>query len=83
MKELLSHSIKDSHRLVTDQLKNSLEKVQESVQTLDKGLERELTRALEGLSHQLASLSAKFVADYTPLTERLKDVLKIAESIRR
>ena len=83
LKELLTGTIKDNQKLLNSNLEDSLSKIKESVTALDKGLEQELTRSLESLSHQLASLSAKFVDDYTPLTERLRDILKIAESIRR
>ena len=41
----------------------------------------ELTKALESFGRQLAALSEKFVNDYTPLTERLRDILTIAEKI--
>ena len=83
LKELLTGTIKDNQKLLNSNLEDSLSKIKESVTALDKGLEQELTRSLESLSHQLASLSAKFVDDYTPLTERLREILKIAESTRR
>lgn len=83
LKELLTATIKDNQKLLHSNLEDSLAKIKEAVAVLDKGLEKELNRSLESLSHQLASLSAKFVDDYAPLTERLKEVLKIAESVKR
>ena len=47
---------------------------------LDEELSKELTKSLGSLGSQLTSLSSKFVEDYTPLTEKLKDVVNIASS---
>jgi hypothetical protein len=55
-----------------------MDAVRQSVVTLDKGLQEELTKSLETLGRQLASLSEKFVSDYTPLTDRLREVVRIA-----
>lgn len=55
------------------------EKIQSSIETIDKGLEEELSKALNSLAGSLASLSAKFVEDYQPLTERLREVVRLAE----
>ena len=49
----------------------------------ERALQRELTLSIKGLGEQLGSLSEKFVQDYTPLTERLQKVLKIAEQAGR
>ncbi len=47
---------------------------------LDEELSKELTKSLGSLGSQLTSLSSKFVDDYSPLTEKLKDVVNIARS---
>jgi ABC-type transporter Mla subunit MlaD len=83
LKELLSSTIRDNQKIVNSGLEDSLSKIREGVTTLDKGLEKELSRSLESLSHQLASLSAKFVEDYTPLTEKLRDIVRIASSVQK
>ena len=54
-------------------------KIQNSIESIDKGLEEELSKALNSLAGSLASLSAKFVQDYQPLTERLREVVRLAE----
>lgn len=46
---------------------------------LDRGMESELNKALETLGSQLTSLSSKFVEDYTPLTERLREVVTLSK----
>jgi len=55
------------------------EKIQNSIENIDKGLEEELSKALNSLARSLASLSAKFVEDYQPLTERLREIVRLAE----
>ena len=49
----------------------------------ERALQRELTLSITGLGQQLGALSEKFVQDYTPLTERLQGILKIAEQAGR
>lgn len=83
MKQLLVDTLKKSQSDVNDQLVKSVEIVRQSVIALDKGLQEELTKSLETLGRQLASLSEKFVADYGPLTERLHDLVRVAGQTRQ
>ncbi|MBN2000928.1 MotA/TolQ/ExbB proton channel family protein [candidate division KSB1 bacterium] len=55
--------------------------IQESIEIIDKGLEEELSKALNTLAGSLASLSAKFVEDYQPLTDRLREIVRLPEKI--
>lgn len=48
---------------------------------IDRQLEQELNKALQTLGNQLASLSEKFVEDYQPLTERLREVVQISKGL--
>lgn len=83
MKQLLTETLKKSQSEVNEQMSKGLETVRQSVVALDKGLQEELTKSLETLGRQLASLSEKFVSDYTPLTERLREVVRIAQTVRQ
>jgi ABC-type transporter Mla subunit MlaD/multisubunit Na+/H+ antiporter MnhG subunit len=80
MKSLLSDTLRKSQTELSGQLKDSLDVIRKGVVTLDKGLHDELTHSLETLGRQLASLSEKFVADYGPLTDKLRDVVRLAAS---
>lgn len=82
MKQLLTDTLRKSQSEVNDGLVTSMETIRQSVITLDKGLQEELTKSLESLGRQLASLSEKFVSDYTPLTEQLREVVRIASATR-
>ncbi|MCE2432558.1 MAG: hypothetical protein J4F29_06470 [Candidatus Latescibacteria bacterium] len=53
----------------------------QQIQLLDTALQEELTKSIESLGSQLASLSRRFVDDYSPLTERLRDVVQIANGL--
>lgn len=83
MKSLLSDTMRDAQKQVSDDLKANVAVVKEGVLALDRALQTELNNSLEGLGRQLASLSNRFVEDYTPLTERLREVVSIARSIER
>lgn len=78
LKQLLVESLRKSQSDVNEQLSKGLDTIRQGVVTLDKGLQEELTKSLETLGRQLASLSEKFVADYGPLTDRLREVVRIA-----
>ncbi|SAK82128.1 hypothetical protein AWB79_05434 [Caballeronia hypogeia] len=80
LKQLLTDTMKKSQTEVSDNLTRSMESIRQSVVALDKGLQEELSKSLESLGRQLASLSEKFVSDYTPLTDRLREVVRIAKS---
>ena len=51
------------------------------VKNLDIELGQELNKALESLGSQLTSLSQHFVNDYKPLTEKLREVVQLADKI--
>lgn len=78
MKFALTETLNKSQSEISAGLTQSVEKIHQSVIALDTGLQQELTKSLESLGRQLASLSEKFVSDYTPLTDRLKEVVRIA-----
>jgi Glu-tRNA(Gln) amidotransferase subunit E-like FAD-binding protein len=51
-------------------------------EAFDKAMQEELKTAVQRLGTELASLSGKFVSDYGPLTDRLREVVRIAEGAR-
>jgi chromosome segregation ATPase len=55
--------------------------VQKFIEGIDEGLEMELSKAMNIISSNLGSLSAKFVEDYMPLTERLREIVRLPERI--
>jgi len=63
------------------QLQRLGERVERQVVALDESMEEELNKALKSFGMQLTALSEKFVSDYTPLTKRLQQLVKVAESV--
>ena len=61
--------------------RESGERMTQQITALDTALQEELTKALESLGSQLTSLSRQFVDDYSPLTEKLRDVVQMASSV--
>jgi hypothetical protein len=55
-------------------------KTKEQVLVLDKALSEELQKSLESLGRQLAALSEKFVSDYMPLTNRLREIVQLGRA---
>ena len=56
------------------------ERMTQQIQLLDTALQEELTKALESLGSQLTSLSKQFVDDYSPLTEKLRELVQMASN---
>lgn len=57
------------------------DKTNKQVAVLDAALAEELKKSLESLGRQLAALSEKFVSDYTPLAEKLRQVVSLSRQI--
>ena len=64
-----------------DMFRENSNRVTRQIQLLDNALSTELTQSLQSLGSQLTSLSQQFVSDYTPLTERLRQVVQIAANL--
>lgn len=52
------------------------------IKALDNELGQELNKALESLGSQLTSLSKHFVNDYKPLTDKLREVVELANRLK-
>src|SRR5262249_53970101 len=81
LKNLLAEVINKSQQQLSEGLQESSKIIKEGVLTLDKALQKELNDALTSLGKQLASLSEKFVEDYRPLTDRLREVVRLAAKL--
>jgi chromosome segregation ATPase len=83
--ERANSSLSEFVETTTQTLQQSVESQTESMQAamarLDSSLEEELTKALNSLAGSLAALSERFVSDYQPLTERLREVVRLAETV--
>ncbi len=75
----LADSVRQAHSGLADHVEAMTNKTDAHMKMLDESMEKELTQALQTFGYQLTALSEKFVNDYMPLTDRLREVLTIAE----
>lgn len=83
LKQHLESMVAETNRSHADhsrKITEHIEKSKQQIELLDAALSDELTKALDALGRQLAALSEKFVSDYTPLTEKLREVVRLAKS---
>lgn len=59
-------------------INESNEKLHQQIEALDKAMQEEVKRVVEVMGSHLASLSSKFVQDYGPLTDKLREVVRLA-----
>jgi DNA anti-recombination protein RmuC len=78
---LITQKLPEIQKILNEQLQNSQNELKKNFTELDKNLEVELQKALTTLGQQLASLSEKFVSDYSPLTDKLREVVNMTKGI--
>lgn len=57
--------------------------MKERFEAFDDSMGKEIKKVIEVMGGHLAALSGKLVQDYTPLTDNLREVVKLAKDIRR
>lgn len=81
--EQVTHSLADSvnqaHSGLAEHVQEMTNKTDRQMRLLDESMEKELTQALQTFGYQLTALSEKFVNDYAPLTDKLRELLTMAE----
>jgi len=78
LKNLLTEVVSKSQQQLSDGLQENSNIIKQGVLALDKELQKGLNDSLTSLGKQLASLSEKFVEDYLPLTEKLRELVRMA-----
>ena len=79
-KQLSEIMLKNQQTLQNSLLENA-SIIRDGVVNLDRALQKELNDSLESLGRQLASLSNRFVEDYSPLTEKLKEIIELSKKV--
>ncbi len=64
-----------------DSLVNLTERMEEQIVAANNNMQEVQKEAIQSMGTSLTSLSQKFVDDYTPLTEKLKETVRIAKNI--
>jgi hypothetical protein len=82
----IKNQITEIYSTSFSQLENVQKKMSQdlndSIMKIDSGLENMLTNSLNSMSSQLVSLTNRFTEDYQPLTENLRNVVRIAQNIQ-
>lgn len=71
------------NKLLTENTMRSTSILEQQITLLDEALQDELKKSIEKMGSILTSLSMQFVNDYTPLTEQLREVVRMAENLKR
>lgn len=74
--ELIGNSAENSNEQINRAWSDSAEKLNAQFENFDQQMTEELTRAMEQLGRNFASISEKFVADYSPLADRINDIMR-------
>lgn len=78
---LIQGSAQEAQRVMKEAWEENAKNINEQLREFDKKMQEEMRRSLEILDNQLASVSEKFVKDYTPLTEKLRELIHLSETI--
>ena len=76
MSENLKTILQDLNSQINSFMKQNAERIAKQVAEFDKALQDELTKSLNSLARQLGSLSSKFAEDYSPITNKLKEIIQ-------
>lgn len=74
---------KNSFDTLTKQQQKLVDDLNKNINDIDDQIGSVLQNSINSLSSNLVTLSGKFVDDYLPLTEKLREIVHIAESINK
>ena len=77
---LIEQWMEQSNAAMDLHLREVTERIEEQFLRVDAAMDEELCNAMNTFGQQLAALSEKFVEDYTPLTERLREVVNLTRA---
>ena len=90
MTESLSNSVSSIENMSTeirDSVKQSIKETNDmlinQIKGLDEQMQKEVTKIVEIMGSNLASLSEKFVSDYSPLTNQLVNLVNSLGSVKK
>lgn len=81
VQKVLNEGVRAANDGFNSHVQEMIGKTREQVAALDLALQEELTNSLNTLGRQLTGLSQQFVTDYRPLTERLRELIAVAERV--
>jgi len=82
IKEQITETYKGSFKRLEEVQAKMSEDLNSSIMKIDGSLSNMLTNSLNSMSSQLVTLSGKFVTDYAPLTNRLREIVEISRDVQ-
>lgn len=79
----MQESIQQTREQLRGLIDQQGEDMKVNMKQLDNDLGEELTKALQTLGNQLATLSNKFVQDYSPLTDQLRNLVELSRRVQQ
>lgn len=77
----MNRSVAQSVKKISESFDRLIMERSRAMNNLEKSIEAALKQSLITLGRQLAELSEKFVEDYAPLTEKLREVVQMAKDL--
>jgi ABC-type transporter Mla subunit MlaD len=79
----IKSSSEQFNKLLIENTTKSTGILEQQTDRLDHALQEELRKSIETMGKHLAALSKKFVDDYSPLTDKLREVIELAEDLKK
>lgn len=79
--ELIKTAASEAQEAINESWSESVDKRNKQFRAFDRQMQQEMQRSLELLGKNLASVSEKFVDDYTPITDRLRQLLDVGRGV--
>ena len=79
--KLIKNILADVQKMVGE-FSEHINQMSQRIDSSQTQLEQQLDNSLNSLGRNLASLSRRFVDDYQPLTEQLRKVVHLAETVK-
>ncbi len=79
--QLIQQVSEASRKSIDSAWEDSVKKMNEQFTSFDNQMQQEMNRSIQAMGRNLASVSEKLVNDYTPLTERLRELVSISNRV--
>ena len=79
--QLIQQVSEASRKSIDSAWEDSVKKMNEQFTSFDNQMQQEMNRSIQAMGRNLASVSEKLVEDYTPLTQKLRDLISISNRV--
>ena len=79
--QLIQQVSEASRKSIDSAWEDSVKKMNEQFTSFDNQMQQEMNRSIQAMGKNLASVSEKLVNDYTPLTDKLRELVSISNRV--